>query len=138
MQNWTPVIIILFFLWILAAPMWSRWRVEKRLDALRAVIAEQDYANNHRVGDVGYYHATSGVWYPRPWNEYREGEGYYWDGAWHLEPDQTLVPSSVPKPGEVERVNSLWFAANPERLKQYNEQLERSGFGGSNGRTTCS
>ena len=104
----------------------------------RAVNKDHEYPNNHRVIEAGYYHATSGGWYERPWNEYREGHGYFWDGAWHTEPDQRQVSSSTPHPSEVERVNALWFAADPERLRKFNEEAERSGFGDSTGRTSGS
>ena len=118
--------------------MWTQRKAEMRLHALRAVNAKTDYANNHLVSAVGYYHAASKVWHERPWNEYREGLGYYWNGEWHLEPDQRQVASSAPIPGEIDRVNGLWFAANPGKKFLYDEEVERSGFGGSNGRTSGS
>ena len=139
MQNWAPILVIsVVILWMMAGTMWSRKRHEQRLDALRAVLGGQEYANHHQVAGVGYYHAATGRWYERPWNEYREGQGYFWDGRWRPKPDQRHVASSIPQPGEIERVNSLWFAANPEKLKQFNDVVERSGFGGSNERTSGS
>ncbi len=101
-------------------------------------MAEKEYPNNHYVADVGYYHATAGVWHQKPWNEYREGLGYYWDGIYHAEPDQRQVAFSTPKPGEVERVNEIWFSANPANLQRYREEAQRSGFGSSSERTSGS
>jgi hypothetical protein len=87
------------------------------------------YPNNHHVIGVGYYHATDQRWLPLPWNEYREGRGYYWDGIWHTEPDQRMVQTSTPSPSEVERVNHAWRNANPDRTRQFWETVEREGFG---------
>jgi hypothetical protein len=139
MQNWQPTLIILaIILWVLGLQVWNKRKAEQHMAPFRAVNKDHKYANNHRVIEAGYYHATSGMWHERPWNEYREGQGYYWDGGWHAEPDQRQVASSTPQPGEVERVNALWFAADPERLRKYNEEVERSGFGDSTGRTSGS
>jgi hypothetical protein len=139
MQNWyAALFFLLFVLWIGGLGFWNKRKSEQRLDELRAVKKNKEYPNNHHVPDVGYYHATAGLWHERPWNEYREGQGYYWDGSWHAEPDQRQVLFSVPKQGEVERVNEMWFAANPERVRRYQEEVERSGFGSSNGRTSGS
>jgi hypothetical protein len=146
MQDWfqeSPMAVVyifmaLAFISMVMANLLSKKVDEWRLNARRAVTKETKYANNHHVSDVGYYHATSGVWYPEPWNSYREGKGYYWDGIWHPEPDERIVTTSVPQPDEVDRVNRLWFAADPMRQRYYNEYLKRSGFGGSSGRTSGS
>jgi hypothetical protein len=78
---------------------------------------------------VGYYHAASLRWFPHPWNEYREGRGYYWNGIWNSTPDQRMVQKSTPPVSEVERVNQEWRKADPDRTRQFWEIVDREGFG---------
>jgi hypothetical protein len=92
------------------------------------------YPNNHHVLGVGYYHAAGGSWHVHPWNEFREGMGYFWDGEWHAEPDIRQVAASVPKPGEIDRVNSVWRAAGPGRAEKFWSDVDRFGFGTAIGR----
>src|SRR6267154_2747389 len=68
----------------------------RRLASMSAVNAGVEYPNNHHVLGVGYYHAASQRWFPQPWNEYREGRGYYWNGNWNSTPDQRMVLKSTP------------------------------------------
>ncbi len=139
MQNWLPAVsLFIIILWFLGADLWSKRKVAQRLEQFRSVNAGREYPNNYHIAEVGYYHATSGLWHERPWNTYREGQGYYWDGAWHVEPDQRHLAASTPNPGEVDRVNAIWFAADPGRLKKYNDEVEWSGFGSSSERTSGS
>ena len=88
-----------------------------------------EYPNNHHVMGVGYYHAASQKWFPSPWNEYREGRGYYWNGTWNPTPDQRMVPKSTPPASEVEHVNQEWRKADPDSSRRFWETVEREGFG---------
>ena len=93
-----------------------------------------EYPNNHHVFGVGYYHAAGGQWHAHPWNEFRDGQGYYWDGGWHRAPDQRQVLTSVPEPGEIERVNRVWRLAGPARTAEFWSEVDRFGFGIAIGR----
>ncbi len=111
---------------IFAVPEFLRRR---KLEGLSAVKSGVEYANNHHVLGVGYYHAASQRWFPHPWNEFREGRGYYWEGIWNQTPDQRMVSKSMPSPGEVERVNQEWRKADPDRARRFWETVEHEGFG---------
>jgi hypothetical protein len=102
---------------------------EHKFDKLNVVNPGVEYPNNHHVMGVGYYHAAAQRWFPQPWNEYREGRGYYWDGTWKTTPDQRMVLKSTPPASEVERVNQQWRKADPDRARQFWETVEREGFG---------
>lgn len=79
---------------------------------LSTVVQEgKEYPNHHHVPGVGYYHAADRQWYPKQWNSYEEGLGFYWQGCWQKSPDLREVECSVPPPEEVERVNREWRAA---------------------------
>src|SRR5690242_15461013 len=86
----------------------------RKFASMSAVNSGMEYPNNHHVLGVGYYHAVCHVWYPHPWNEYREDRGYYWKGTWNREPDQRMVAKSMPSVSEVERVNREWRKADPD------------------------
>lgn len=101
----------------------------RKLARMSVVQAGVGYPNNHHVMGVGYYHAASRMWFAHPWNEYREDQGYYWDGGWHAEPDQRMVLKSLPVPVEVERVNREWRKADPDRMRRFWQSVEREGFG---------
>ena len=88
-----------------------------------------EYPNNHHVLGVGYYHAAARCWYPHPWNEFRETQGYYWDGTWHQNPDQRMVLKSAPSESEINRVNQEWRNADPDRMQRFWNTVERQGFG---------
>ena len=88
-----------------------------------------DYPNNHHVLGVGYYHAASRQWFANPWNEFREQQGYYWNGCWHPEPDQRTITRSMPNETEVTRVNHLWREADPDAMQRFWANVERFGFG---------
>ena len=100
-----------------------------KYDKVNVVNPGVEYPNNHHVMGVGYYHAASQTWYPQPWNEYREGRGYYWNGTWNATPDQRMVPKSTPPASEVERVNVAWRRADPDATGKFWETVEREGFG---------
>ena len=102
---------------------------EHKFDKMSAMNPGSEYPNNHHVMGVGYYHAASQRWFPQPWNEYREGRGYYWNGTWNPTPDQRMVPKSAPTTSEVERVNQEWRKAGPDRTRQFWETVEHEGFG---------
>lgn len=101
----------------------------RKLAGMSVVNAGVEYPNNHHVMGVGYYHAASERWFRYPWNEYREGRGYYWNGAWNATPDQRMVLKSTPPAGEVERVNQAWRDADPDRARRFWETVEHEGFG---------
>jgi hypothetical protein len=101
----------------------------RKFARMSAVNPGVEYPNNHHVMGVGYYHAASQKWFPHPWNEYREGRGYYWDGLWNATPDQRMVPKSTPPVNEVDRVNQEWRIADPDRSRLFWETVEHEGFG---------
>ena len=109
----------------------------RRREPAEAVQPAVPYRNNHHVLGVGYYHATHQCWHPYPWNEFREAQGFYWDGAWHTEPDERQVPSSVPHLAEIQRVNRLWRMDGRE-ASGFWEDVDRFGFGTAIGRRTSS
>ena len=128
---------VFFFLWccvvfgalgVLVSVIQSHRR-QRKYASQCAVKPELEYPNNHHVLGVGYYHAASGKWFPHPWNEYREGRGYYWDGQWQDQPDQRQVQKSRPAVEEVPRVNAAWRQADPDRARQFWAQVEHEGFG---------
>jgi hypothetical protein len=102
---------------------------EHKFDKMSVVKPGVEYPNNHHVLGVGYYHAASQRWFPQPWNEYREGRGYYWNGTWNPAPDQRMVLKSTPPVSEVERVNQEWRKAGPDRTREFWETVEHEGFG---------
>lgn len=104
-------------------------RRRRKLASMRTVEPHVKYPNNHHVLGVGYYHAASQMWYPHPWNEYREDRGYYWNGAWNHTPDQRMVADSIPTVSEVDRVNAEWRRADPDRAMKFWAAVEREGFG---------
>lgn len=101
----------------------------RKLASMSAVEPHVEYPNNHHVLGVGYYHAASQMWYPHPWNEYREDRGYYWNGDWNRTPDQRMVAKSTPPVSEVDRVNTEWRRADPARTMRFWAAVEREGFG---------
>ncbi len=125
---WFLVVFASAFLFVI----WSAWLEARRrrwFDTLRIVRPEIEYPNNHHVFGVGYYHAASKRWFMYPWNEFREGRGYFWDGAWQKSPDQRLVQKSGPDDAEIDRVNSLWRKADPDLTEKFWKEVERDGFG---------
>jgi hypothetical protein len=102
---------------------------QHKYDKVSVVSFGVEYPNNFHVMGVGYYHAASQKWFPQPWNEYREGRGYYWEGMWHPSPDQRMTQKSTPPQSEVDRVNWEWRKADPDRSRQFWETVEREGFG---------
>ena len=88
MEYIIPGIILVAYFLILFSKVF-RHRKYGRIYALAPGI---EYPNNHHVMGVGYYHAASQRWFPYPWNEYREGQGYYWNETWNATPDQRMVP----------------------------------------------
>src|ERR1043166_7695253 len=86
----------------------------RKFARMNAVNPGVEYPNNHHVMGVGYYHAASQRWLPHPWNEYREGRGYYWNGMWNPTPDQKMVSKSTPPASEVERANRDWRKADAD------------------------
>ncbi len=83
---------------------------------------------------VGYYDAGYRRWFPYMWNEFRESQGYFWAGIWQPAPDQRCVAESLPEPEEITRVNTLWNKADPGRHANFQEVVERFGFGIADGR----
>jgi len=118
-------IIIVFVCLALFSDIFRR----RKFASMSAVDAGVEYPNNYHVMGVGYYHAAAQRWFPHPWNEYREGRGYYWNGSWNTTPDQRMVLKSTPPATEVERVNQEWRKADPDRTRQFWETVEREGFG---------
>jgi hypothetical protein len=114
---------------IVSIAVLTGWQRRRKLARLSVVKSGVDYPNNHHVLGVGYFHAASGLWYPYPWNEYRENRGYYWNGIWNRDPDQRMVLKSMPTASEVERVNQEWRKADPDRVRQFWAAVEYEGFG---------
>jgi hypothetical protein len=102
---------------------------QRKFAKMSAVVPGVEYPNNHHVMGVGYYHAASEMWFPYPWNEYREGCGYYWSGRWNTTPDQRVILKSTPSTRELDRVNQKWREADPDRTRQFWDTVEREGFG---------
>ncbi|WP_133795420.1 hypothetical protein [Prosthecobacter fusiformis] len=102
-----------------------RWKYANQM----GVREGTEYPNNHHLLGVGYFHAAAGVWFVHPWNEFREGLGFFWEGEWHPEPDLRQVLPSLPAAGEVERANAAWRKADPDRMAQFWGRVERGGFG---------
>lgn len=120
-----PSIIIVVFVLVVLSQIFRRGK----FDNMSAVNPGLEYPNNLHVMGVGYYHAASQRWFRYPWNEYREGLGYYWNGMWNPTPDQRMVLKSMPSATEVERVNQEWRKADPDRARQFWETVEHEGFG---------
>jgi hypothetical protein len=92
------------------------------------------YLNNHLLEGIGYYHAVYKCWFPHPWNEFREGQGYYWNGRWNFDPDSSEAAKSMPGFEEIGRVNALWCSLDPERHRIYLHAVKRFGPGLASGR----
>jgi len=120
-----PVIIALFFV----AIIFSNVLRGRKYAKLTVVSPGVEYPNNYHVLGVGYYHAAAQRWFQHPWNEYREGRGYYWEGIWREAPDQRVVLKSIPAASEVERVNQKWRDADPDRAQRFWDTVEQEGFG---------
>jgi hypothetical protein len=118
-----------FVVLVIATIFFGDFQRRRKLASMSAVKVGVEYPNNHHVFGVGYYHATSQLWFPHPWNEYREGRGYFWGGIWNPVPDQRMVAKSIPLASEVERVNQAWRKADPDRTRQFWVAVEQEGFG---------
>jgi hypothetical protein len=110
------------------------YRYATAQDRITIVWQGVKYLNNHYFAGVGYYHAAHRGWFACPWNEFREGQGYYWAGTWHADPDQALVKDSEPDIQEISRVNELWCTMDPKRSADFQSAVQRFGFGISQGR----
>src|SRR6516225_9695231 len=124
MEYIIPGIVILIVCFGILNVVFRRRKFAK----MSAVNTGVEYHNNDHIMGVGYYHASSQRWYPHPWNEYREGRGYYWNGMWNPTPDQRMVLKSTPPDSEVERVNQEWRKADPDRTLRFWETVEHEGF----------
>ncbi|MCW0220419.1 MAG: hypothetical protein OJI67_18980 [Prosthecobacter sp.] len=115
----------------LLAMVWAFNAYQQHRKYARLVIVSSDveYPNNHHVLGVGYYHASVGRWFVHPWNEFREEDGYFWEGKWHSSPDQRMTLRSKPSQSEVERVNTTWRKNDPDKMATFWGRVERSGFG---------
>ncbi len=127
------IVSFIFFLFCLLS--WYEYERKSLLAHSKAVSAGKEYPNNHHVIGVGYYHATCRKWHHHPWNEYREGAGYFWDGKWNAEPDLRQVSASEPEQEEIDRVNKLWRKADPDNMRRFWADVERGGFGYAVNRT---
>ena len=139
MPPWLIPLLWIAFIWsLILLGIYKEKREVRRLSKLTVVEPLRHYVNNHHVLGVGYYHATHQRWHPTPWNEFREGKGYYWDGEWHESPDDRQMASSVPNPAELTRVNEAWRQARPRRTSEFWDEVDRFGFGTAIGRRTGS
>lgn len=93
------------------------------------VLPDVRYPDNHHVPGVGYYHAAYGRWYPLPWNEFRDGKGFYYGGEWHGEPAPATTEMTLPDAEQVHEVNLCWRRACPEKMAGIWDDVERNGFG---------
>ena len=128
-MNIIPIIFILFVCAIFTVGIFESKIRRRKLAAMTVVNPGVEYPNNHHVMGVGYYHAASEKWFPNPWNEYREGRGYFWNGIWNTMPDQRMVLKSTPSTSEVERVNQEWRKADPDVSRRFWDTVEHQGFG---------
>ena len=124
-----PIIVGFCIVFVSSTIVISAILRRRALAARSVVYPEVEYPNNHHVMGVGYYHAAAQRWFPYPWNEYREGRGYYWNGTWNATPDQGIVLKSTPPASVVERVNEEWRRADPDRAERFWETVEHEGFG---------
>src|SRR5215471_5866818 len=122
-------VILAIVIVAICLPMLSKVFRRRKFAEMSVVNPAVEYPNNHHVMGVGYYHAASQMWFPHPWNEYREGRGYYWNGTWNAIPDQRIVLKSTPIASEVQRVNEEWRRADPDRTQRFWETVEHEGFG---------
>jgi hypothetical protein len=129
MESIFPIIFILFVCAMIFTGIFASIIRRRKLAAMTVVNPGVEYPNNHHVMGVGYYHAASQKWFPNPWNEYREGRGYYWNGIWNTTPDQRMVLKSTPSTSEVERVNQEWRNADPDLSRRFWDTVEHQGFG---------
>jgi hypothetical protein len=129
MENIFPIIILIVVFTSIAISLISNITRRRKLAAMAVVNPGGEYPNNHHVMGVGYYHAASQKWFPHPWNEYREGRGYFWNGIWNMTPDQRTVLKSTPLTSEVERVNQEWRNSDPDVSRRFWDTVEHQGFG---------
>lgn len=123
------IFVICSIVLVISMALWHEWRERARRAGMVAVKEGIEYPNNHHVFGVGFYHAASGVWCRRPWNEYREDKGYFWDGKWHPQPDVRTIGASMPKAEEVARVNAEWRRIDILDPGQFWKDVEFGGFG---------
>lgn len=123
------IMFILLWCALVFGAFFESRRRRRKLAAMTVVNPGVEYPNNHHVMGVGYYHAASQQWFPHPWNEYREGRGYFWNGIWNTTPDQRMVLISTPSTSEVERVNQEWRKADPDVSRRFWDTVEHQGFG---------
>jgi hypothetical protein len=129
METTVPIIFVGIVVLTVCFGLFGEVLRRRKLAGMIVVNPSVEYPNNHHVMGVGYYHAASQKWFPQPWNEYREGRGYYWNGVWSTTPDQRTVLKSVPPASETERVNQEWRNANPDHARRFWETVEHQGFG---------
>ena len=122
-------VILSIFIVVVCLAFFGNVFRRRKFARMSAVNPGVEYPNNHHVMGVGYYHAASETWFPYPWNEYREGRGYYWNGSWNTTPNRRMVLKSTPPVSEVQRVNQEWRMADPDRTRQFWETVEHEGFG---------
>ncbi|MCM2274445.1 MAG: hypothetical protein NDI75_06625 [Candidatus Didemnitutus sp.] len=61
------------------------------------ISPESAYGNDHFIAGAGYYHAPFRGFYPRPYNQYDPvTRKYYYDGAWHDAPHESVINMSTP------------------------------------------
>lgn len=139
MPSWVfPVLVFGSMIVMIGLVAYFDNREARRLRTRTIVEPLKKYPNNHHVMGVGYYHAAHQRWHATPWNEFREGQGYYWDGEWHETPDDRQIPESTPGAAELHRVNEAWRRAGPQRVSEFWKDVERFGFGTAIGRRTGS
>jgi hypothetical protein len=119
----------LFAIFVVSSAVIAHFFRHRKFSAMTVVTEGVEYPNNHHVFGVGYYHATDRRWNLHPWNEFREGQGFYWDGVWRERPDQRQVAASIPDPAEIVRVNEAWRKADPDKMKAFWSTVDRFGFG---------
>jgi hypothetical protein len=93
---------------------------------------DQQYTNNQYVAGRGYYHSTSGGFYPFMWNSYRPGMGYYSDGGYRSSPAPE-PPARSFTPSTTSRSSSF----SSSRTKSTSTSVSRGGFGSSFGRASA-
>jgi hypothetical protein len=129
MDSAIGIVIALLIGVALISAMAKEFGRRQKIASSKIVGSGVAYPNNFHVLGVGYYHASSKMWFPSAWNEFREERGYYWDGKWNDSPDLRMVPKSLPPTEEVDRVNEAWRKADPDQSKRFWDTVERDGFG---------
>lgn len=74
------------------------------------VTSDSVYSNDYYVHNAGWFHASSGRFYPYVFNHYESGRGYYHDGVWSAAPAAAVASANPTREGAAE-ANSRYASA---------------------------